>query len=108
MDKQVLLQELYELEDEIKMFECFAKEEGCWENINAEAAKQDVKRLKYRYKVKTIDLTVEDRKELAQMAADQNIKLELLFESVFTEEEKEDYQKLQSFYENFESIYNIS
>lgn len=97
MEKQVLIQELQELENKIKMCERSAKD-SYFGGAHAEAAKVDMERFQYQYKVKTVALSDEDRKELAQMAADKNIKLEFIFELVFSEDEKEEYEELQSFW----------
>lgn len=97
MNKEALIQELQELENEIKMYERSAKD-SYFGGARAEAAKMDMERLQYKYKEKTAELSDEDRKELAQIATENNIKLDYLFELVFTEEEKEEYEEMQSFW----------
>lgn len=97
MKKEVLIQELQELENQIKMYKK-SGENNYFGNAYAETAKMDLERVQYQYKVKTVDLSTDDRNELAQLAVENGIKLNYLFDLVFTEEEKEEYEEAQSFW----------
>ena len=64
-----------------------------------EALKRDLELCEYCYKVATIELTMEDRDKLYNIAIENDIKLAHIKEFVFDEEEKEDYYELQSAYD---------
>ena len=100
MIDEKLVKELLDLEDRIDTIKHNIANKNFYPNTSPDAegaAKMDLNMYQYRYKKAIMDLTDEDKVELAKLAEEKGYKLKLLKKLKFTKAEKESCKKMQDF-----------